>query len=342
MPYIEPSLASSSPLGLPNPRFRDTPAHGQTRPPLSTSSVPSLRQPDRHAGASRTDFSPATVYSPTDYGSPIAFKAPVPQLPDRWGASATQPTPLTGARRPPPLDFTELLVLQAQPRDDIPILSMTPSPRSGLSFRPGPVDPYASSLELTSGQKSSRRRTSPASFVDVAPTPVPVVNRHVCQQRQTRFSLAPVSAWIGRLGLGEADKSRARKAVSRELRRLEGDRRELDRWDREREAEEERERIWQGIAPVGAAHAESGVRVGVRDNLQPWSPLQIKKEKDPWMAFWRDKSFDTSGRDVVGGDGHGGPHGSDIADAHDARRKQRRRNLWVCDVLFAFALLIIL
>ena len=336
MPYIEPSLASSSPLGLPNPRFREASARDQARPSSSTSSASGVRHPNRYAGvqlgrqASATEYSPTTVYPPTDYGSPIAFKAPVPQMPDRWGTSASQPAPPAGARRPPPLDFTELLVLQAQPRDDIPVLSMTPSPRSGFSFRPGPAaDRYASSMELTGTQDGSRRRASPASFVDVAPTPVPSSNPHAGRQRQTRFSLAPVSAWIGRLGLGDADKSRARKAVSRELRRLEGDRRELDRWDREREAEEERERIWQGIAPVGAAPAKGGVGVGVKDDLRPWSPLQIKKEKDPWLLFWRDKSDDAGGHDASGGSGNDGPHGGDIADAHDAQRRRRRRNLWV-------------
>ena len=330
MPYVEHSLASSDPLGLPNPRFREAPARDQARPSSSsTLSASGFRLPTRYGRqASTADYSPTTVYPPTEYGSPIAFKAPEPQVPKRWGTSVSQPAPPAEARRPPPLDFTELLVLQAQPRDDMPVLSMTPLPRTGLSPRPSPTDPYASSMELTGSKESSRRRASPATFVDVAPTPVPLLNPHSGRQCQNRFSLAPVSAWIGRLGLGEADKSRARKAVSRELRRLEGDRRELNRWDHELEAEDERERIWQGIAPVGAAPLTEG-GVGVKDDLRPWSPLQIKKEKDPWMLFWRDKSEDVSGHDGSGGGGHGGPHGGDIADAHDAQRKRRRRNLWV-------------
>lgn len=346
MPRLfESSLASSSPLGLPNPRFREAPAHDAPRSSMASSSSSSdagMRHPNRYAGLpagrqtpAATEYSPKTVYPPTDYGSPVSSHAAVPPIPSRWlpqssAASQAPPPPPPAPRRPPPLDFTELLVLQAQPRADIPVLSLTPSPRTAPSFHRDD-DPFASSVRQANSQPGSRRRASPASFVDVAPTPIAANPPGGAERRQTGFSLAPVTAWISRLGLDDADKTRARKAVSREMRKLEGDRRELDQWDREREADEEREWIWRGVAPMPVAGAGDVGVVGAKDDLRPWSPLQIKKERDPWVLFRREKAggggAGASSKEERSG--KGGPHGADIADAHMAQRKKRRRNLWV-------------
>lgn len=307
MPRYTPS-SSNSPLEL--PRFREG------TDSVISSSTSRSRNPNRYAGTPGSAWSPATFYSPTVYDSPASFP---PQPLPSTGTSKIQTSP---NRRPPPLDFTELLVLQAEPRDDIIVLSLTPSPlpTGSVGFRVR-EDPFASASSLHGhSEGGSRRRASPA--LPDRSSPAEIVD---APRKAARFSVAPVSAWlstVGRgLGLADVDKSRARKVVSREMRKLEGDRRELEAWDRERERDDERERIWKG---VGGPALDA---VAAEPDLKPWSPLEIKETKGTWAFFQR-------GEKGGGGDAGPGRSAAVIADEHQALRKKTRRNVLVSPVKY--------
>ncbi|CDZ96514.1 Leucine-rich repeat, typical subtype [Phaffia rhodozyma] len=216
-----------------------------------------------------TTYSPVSVYPETPCAAGCVDELPpVPSLPSflrpenshqslSTPRNERSPSATNLSSRPPPLDFTLIHKLQSMPRDDMPVLSFTPSPEAARF----------------------RQRQSPQfrSYGSALSTPASLSTRAQGHKETPRSVIARLSTHLGILQ--DRDMWKAQKRVDKELNRMEKDRENQEAWQRMVDYDTERK---------GSNEDEENAdwhNVGLRE----WSPLRVEKKS------WTNAIMDTCG-----------------------------------------------
>lgn len=292
--FYPPSDWANTPVPLPRPR---NPAHQQ-----SYNSTPS----------SNSSYTNTTAGLGLD--SQSRARPPLPQFP-----ASFQKHFAARGRAPSPLDLSSARISPQKQRENHPILSTTPSPRT-LSYNA--LSGSRAVSQAPSAESPRRRQSAPFSpIIPVSPQTPLLLNSPI--SRQTSYDTtadmmaapAPTTPsrferFSRRWGL-EGDEAKeaekARRVVSREMAGMEKERRRERKWTEE---EAEREKRMKAEEELEGA-------------LRGWSPLRVGGGAGAHMP---QKGRRWGG--CFGGRGEKAPTGREETKEEMQRRKKRRL-LWV-------------